>query len=126
MTSVGSINPRLISAVSPEPAHLLAAVATELASRRNSGNDGLGEAEADTDIERTRDTLRSLARLLGPDAGNPWCLNLYKCASGLAFREDGTISAHAARRGARAHTAMVKAAREFDGGLDRHDQGLSW
>jgi hypothetical protein len=126
MTSVGSINSRLISSVSSEPAHLLAAAATELASRWNSGNYGLSEAEADTDIDCTRDTLPSLARLLDPDAGNRWCRNLYECASDPAFQEDGTISAHAARRAAQAHTAMVKAAREFDGVLDRHDQGLSW
>ena len=126
MTSVRCINPRLISAVSPEPAHLLAAAAAELASRWNSGNYDLGDAEAIADISCIRDAFRSLAGLLDPDEGNPWCRNLYDCASDLAFEEGRTISAHAAKRAAQAHTATIKAVRELDGVLDRYDQGLSW
>jgi len=125
-TSVGSISPRLISAVSPEPGRLLAAAAVELADRWNSGNYDLGEAEAVADIGCIRDALRSLAGLFDSDAGDRWCRNLYDCASDMAFGEDQRISAHAAKRADQAHTAMVKAVRELDGVLDRYDQGLSW
>jgi hypothetical protein len=105
---------------------LQAAAAPELADRWNSGNYDLGEAEAIADIGCIRDALRALASLFDSDAGNRWCRNLYACASELAFEEDRTISTHAAKRAAQAHTAMVKAARELDGALDRYDQGLSW
>jgi hypothetical protein len=125
-TSVGSINPRLIGAVSPEPARLLAAAAAELADRWTSGNYDLGEGEAVTDIGCIRDAVWSLAGLLNPDAGNLWWRNLYECASDLAFEEDRTVSAHAAKRAAEAHTALIKAVRELDGMLDGNDQGLSW
>jgi hypothetical protein len=126
MLSVGSINPRLISAVSPEPARLLATAAAELARRWNSGNYDLGGAEAIADIGCIRDTLRSLAGLFDSDAGNPWCRNLYDCASDLASEDGRPVSAHAAKRADEAHMAMVKAVRELDGVLDRYDQGLSW
>jgi hypothetical protein len=105
---------------------LLAAAAAELADRWNSGNYDLGEAEAVADIGCIRDALRSLAGLLDPDAGSPWCRSLHDCASDLAFEEGRTISVHAAKRAAQAHTAMVKAVRELDEMLDRCDQGLSW
>jgi hypothetical protein len=124
--SVRSINPRLISAVSPEPARLLAAAAAELARRWDNGSYDLGEAEAVADIGCIRDTIRSLAGLLDSDAGNQWCRNLYDCASGLASEEGRPISVHAAKRADEAHAAMAKAVRELNEMLDRHDQGLSW
>jgi hypothetical protein len=123
MTSVGSISPRLISAVSPEPALLLAAAAAELADRWNSGSYDLGEADAVTDIGCVRDALKSLAGLFDPESDEPF-RNLYDWACELA--EGRVVSGHAAERAAEAHTAMVKAVRELDGVLDRYDQGPSW
>ena len=82
MTCAASISPRLISAVSPEPARLLAAAAAELADRWNSGNYDLGEADAVTDISRIRDALRSLAGLFDPESVEPY-RNLYDWACEL-------------------------------------------
>ena len=123
MTSVSSISPRLISAVSPEPARLLAATAAELAGRWNSGNYDLGSDDAATDIACIRDALRSLASLFDPESDEPY-RNLYDWACDLA--EGQLVSAHAAKRATEAHAAVARAAGELGRALDRSDQGYSW
>jgi hypothetical protein len=123
MTSVSSISPRLISAISPEPARLLAAAAAELADRWNSGNYDLGEADAVADIGCISDALRSLAGLLDPKSDEPY-RNLYDWARDLA--EDRVFSAHAAKRAAQAHAALTRAPGELGRALDRYDQGYGW
>ena len=123
MTSVSFISPRLISAVSPEPARLLAAAAAELAGRWNSGNYDLGSDDAVTDLGCIRDALRSLAGLFDPESDEPY-RNLYDWACDLA--EDRLVSAHAAKRTAEVHAAVARAAGELGRALDRSDQGYSW
>ena len=93
MTSVSSISPRLISAVSPEPASLLAATAAELAAWWNSGNYDLGSDDAATDIACISDALRSLASLFDPESDEPY-RNLYDWACDLA---DGQLVSVATR-----------------------------
>jgi hypothetical protein len=123
-TSVASLTPRLISTVSPYPARLLAAAAAELARRwGKSGDYEFDEADAVADLGCIRDALRSLAGLLDEDNDQPY-YNLHDWARGLA--DDRVISEHAAKRATQTHAALVKAVRELDGALDRHDQGLSW
>src|SRR5260370_38054017 len=120
MTSVSSISPRLISAVSPQPARLLAAAAAELADPWDSGSYHLGEADAVSDIGCIRDALRSLADLFDPQSDEPF-RNLYDWAYALA--EDRVVSGHAAKRAARAATTIARAAGELGRALDRADQG---
>jgi hypothetical protein len=123
MTSVSSIRSRLISAVSPEPARLLAAAAAELADRWNSANYDLGDADAVTDIGCVRDALRSLAGLFDPDSDEPF-RDLYDWACELA--EGQLVSGHAATLAAEADAAVARAASELDRALDRTNRGHGW
>jgi hypothetical protein len=123
MTSVSSISPWLISAVSAEPARLLAAAAAELVGRWNSGNYDLGQADAVTDIGCIRDALGSLAGLFDPESNEPY-RNLYDWACELA--EDRLASGHAAARAAQVGAAVARAAGELSRALDRTDQGYGW
>lgn len=119
-TSVSSVSPRLVSAVSPDPAALLAAAAAELAGRWDSGDYDLGEADALAGIGCIRDALRLLAGLFDPASDQPF-VNLYDMSAGLAGLR--AVSAHAADRSVRAHAAMRRAVNELDRALDRFDRG---
>src|SRR5260370_24477609 len=66
MTSVSPISPPLISAVSPQPARLLAAAAAQLADRWNTGSYHLGEADAVSDIRCSRDAHSPPSDLFHP------------------------------------------------------------
>jgi hypothetical protein len=122
-TSVASLNPRLISTVSPDPGRLLAAAAAELARRwGKSGDYEFDEADAVADLGCICDALRSLAGLLDEDSDQPY-YNLHDWARGLAG--DQVISAHAGKRATQAHIAMARAADELGYALDRYDQGFA-
>jgi hypothetical protein len=125
MTSVASISPRLISAVSPDPARLLAAAAAELADRWTSLDYDLGYDEAVACIGLMRDALQSLATVVEP-GDPPYLVNVHDFASNLAADNDPAVSAHASKRTAEAHHAMAKAVRELGAALDRYDDGRSW
>jgi len=118
MTSVASVNPRLISAVSPEPARLLAAAADELARRWASGDYDLDDADALADLAHPRDALGSLAALFDDDRKNP-APNLYDLACDLADEE--MASRHAAKRAAHAGDALGRGAGELARALNRYD-----
>ena len=125
MTSVASISPRLISAVSPDPARLLAAAAAELANRWTSMDYDLDYDEAVACTGLMRDALRSLATVVEP-GDSEFLVNVHDFASSLAADNDPAVSAHASKRTAQAHHAMAKAARELGAALDRYDHGHSW
>lgn len=121
-TSVASVNPRLISAVSPDPAVLLAAAAAELARRWASGDYDLDDANALADLAHLRDGLGSLTSLFDEDSTNLGP-NLYDLADRLA--DDGMASRHAAKRAAHAGNALKRAVRELARALDCYDDGFA-
>jgi hypothetical protein len=122
-TSVASVNPRLISAVSSDPAGLLAAAAAELARRWVSGDHDLDDANALADLAHLRGALGSLTGLFDDDSANP-APNLYDLACDLA--DDGMASRHAAKPAAHAGNALKWAAGEPARALDRYDDVFAW
>jgi hypothetical protein len=60
-TRTAAISPRLLAAVTPDPAALLAAAAAELAVR--AGDEMLGEDDVTAVMEQTRDALQTLSGL---------------------------------------------------------------
>jgi hypothetical protein len=122
-TSVASLNPRLISTVSPDPGRLLVAAAAELARRwAESNHYDFDEHDAVADLGCLRDALASLASVLDPDSESSH-YNLHDWARGLA--DDRAASVHAGKRATQAHVALATAARELGHALDRFDQGFA-
>jgi hypothetical protein len=122
-TSVASLNPRLISTVSPDPGRLLAAAAAELARRwAESNHYDFNECNAVADLGCVRDALRSLASVLDPDSDSSH-YNLHDWARGLA--DDREVSVHAGKRATETHIALARAAHELEDALDRFDQGFA-
>ena len=122
-TCVASASPRLISAVSPDPAGLLAAAAADLARRWASGDYDLDDANALADLAHLRDAMGSLATLFDDDSTNS-APNLYDHAGGLA--EEEMASRYAAKRASHAGDALGRAVGELARALDRGDDGRAW
>ena len=121
-TSVASVSPRLISAVSPDPAGLLAAAAAELARRWASGDYDLDAAGALAGLAHVRDAPRSLTGLFDEASETPGA-SLYDLACDLA--DDGMASRYAAKRAVRAGHELGRAAGELARALDRGDDGCA-